>query len=337
MFESLAQIDALLVDLPAPDDRAAKGAGERQSQLVKPAGALGRLEDIAIHMAAWQGNARPSMDKTAILVFAGSHGITEHGVSAYPTEVNAQMFDGFNAGNAAICQLAKAFDADLRTFDCGIENPTADFSTSPAMTEVEFISAFQIGYSAVQGGEDLLVFGEMGIGNTTSAAAVFAALTASTGDIWVGRGTGIDDNSLRRKAGLIDQAINLHKADTLKPLQVLQHLGGREIAAIAGALLAARRHRIPVLLDGYITTAAAFALQRAASPTVLDNVIAAHCSNEQAHREALEEIGKRPLLDLGMRLGEGSGAATALGIVKAALACHNGMATFAEASVSGPG
>lgn len=336
MFKSLEQISAVMTNLPAPDQKAAEQARLRQSQLVKPDGSLGRLEEIAIHLATWQSREKPALDKTRIIVFAGAHGVTKHGVSAYPAEVNAQMLAGFHAGFAAICQLAKAFDAELSAIDCGIDQPTSDFSAQPAMTEAEFLTAFQTGYDAVRGDEDLLIFGEMGIGNSTSAAALYAAMTDSTGDIWVGRGTGVNEDGLKRKADLIDTAIALHGTASLSPMEILRHLGGREIAALTGGLLAARKQGIPVLLDGYIVTAAAMVLYRAGGQAMLENTIAAHCSDEQAHFEALNEIGLHPLLFLDMRLGEASGAAAALGLVKAAVACHNGMATFAEAAVPGP-
>ncbi|MEC9347919.1 MAG: nicotinate-nucleotide--dimethylbenzimidazole phosphoribosyltransferase [Pseudomonadota bacterium] len=326
---------ALARDLP-PADRAARHAAlARQDQLVKPAGSLGRLEEIAVHLAAWQGREIPRADKVRVIIFAGSHGVTKHGVSAFPDAVNAQMFAGFNAGFAAICQLSRAFGAELSTVDCGIATPTADFTAEPAMSEEEFLNAVALGFDSVAGDEDLLVFGEMGIGNTTAAAAVATALFGGPATDWTGRGTGLDDAGVARKAAVVERGLMIHGAAHDDALEALRRLGGREMAAIFGACLAARRAGIPLLLDGFIVTAAVAPLQILAGDDGLAHALAAHESGEPGHRKLLQRLGLRPLLGLGMRLGEGSGGATALGLVRAALACHSGMATFAEAAVAG--
>lgn len=334
-LSSFDVLRALARDLPAPHAAAGAAAAARQDQLVKPAGSLGRLEEIAVHLATWQGREIPRADNVRVIVFAGSHGVTRHGISAFPDAVNAQMFAGFNAGFAAICQLARAFGAELATVDCGIATPTADFTERAAMSEAEFLAAVALGFDSVAGDEDLLVFGEMGIGNTTAAAAVATALFGGPAQDWSGRGTGLDDAGVARKAAVVERGLALHPMAHDDPLEALRRLGGREMAAIFGACLAARRARIPVLLDGFIVTAAVAPLQIEAGDDALAHALAAHESGEPGHRKLLQRLGLRPLLGLGMRLGEGSGAATALGLVRAALACHAGMATFAEAAVAG--
>lgn len=334
-LDTLADLRAMITDLPLSDDASAVAASARQNNLVKPAGSLGRLEEIAVHMARWQGRDRPTMDAARTIIFAGSHGMTRHGVSAFPDEVNAQMLAGFGAGFAAICQLTAAFGAELTVVDCGIATPTADFTIAPAMDEAAFLTAISLGFDTVRGNEDLLVFGEMGIGNTTAAAAVAMALFGGNPRDWVGPGTGVDDAGIARKADVIDRARTTHGARLDDPLQVLACVGGRELAAIFGACLAARRHRIPVLLDGFIVTAAVAPMYFLAGANGLAHALAGHESGEPGHQRLLGHMGLDPLLSLGMRLGEGSGAATALGLVRAALACHNGMATFAEAAVAG--
>lgn len=326
---TMADLEAMLASLPGGHDAAEKAARDRQDQLVKPAGSLGQLERIAIHLARWQDREKPQLGKVVITIFAGSHGMTRHGVSAFPDEVNAQMFGGFQAGMAAICQLAEAFGAELRTIDCGIGNPTADFTEAPAMTEEGFLAAIGQGVNAIDGDEDLVIFGEMGIGNTTAAAAVSASLFGGAADTWVGAGTGVGNDGVRRKADVVQKGLACHGSPA--GLQALRCLGGREMAAIAGACLEARHHSIPVLLDGFIVTSSVAALGQEA----LAHCLSGHCSEEPGHRRVLDRLGLDPLLNLGMRLGEGSGAATALGIVRAAVACHNGMATFAEAAVAG--
>lgn len=328
---TMADLNDMLHNLPAGDAGAEQAARERQDQLVKPAGSLGQLERIAIHLARWQGREKPQLGKAVITIFAGSHGMTRHGVSAFPDEVNAQMFGGFQAGMAAICQLAEAFGAELRTIDCGIGNPTADFTEGPAMSDEGFLAAIGQGVNAIDGDEDLVIFGEMGIGNTTAAAAVATALFGGDAAGWVGAGTGVDSDGLRRKIDVVEKGIAANAGVGLEGLAVLRCLGGREMAAIAGACLEARHHSVPVLLDGFIVTSSVAALGRER----LAHCLSGHCSEEPGHRGVLDQLGLDPLLNLGMRLGEGSGAAAALGIVKAALACHNGMATFAEAAVAG--
>jgi len=319
--------------LPAPDRAARAAAAARQSELTKPPGSLGRLEAIAVHMAAWQGRAVPTIDRGAVLIFAGSHGIAAEGVSAYPPEVTAQMVANFRAGGAAINQLARAAGLSLEVVPLAVDRPTAPFNHGAAMDATDLAATLDAGRRSVGDGLDLLVLGEMGIANTTSAAALYAAVLGGDGTRWAGPGTGVDGPNLARKARVIDDALAHHAAALDDPLEALRRLGGRELAAVAGALLEARRRRIPVILDGFGVCAAAAVLWRL-QPDALAHCLAGHVSAEPAHRRALDRMGLVPLLDLGMRLGEASGGATAALIVRAALAVHAGMATFAEAGVS---
>jgi nicotinate-nucleotide--dimethylbenzimidazole phosphoribosyltransferase len=269
-----------------------------------------------------------------VAVFAGNHGVAALGVSAFPAAVTAQMVANFRAGGAAINQLCKTFDAELRVYEMALDHPTADFTQAPALSDEDCARAMAYGMMAVEPGIDVLALGEMGIANTTAASAVCAALFGGTAAEWTGPGTGVAGAALTRKAQVVGAGVARHAAARGNPLEVLRCLGGHELAAIAGAVIAARRARTPVLLDGFACTAAA-AVLFAIDPTLLDHCQVAHCSAEPGHRRLLERIGKKPLVDLGMRLGEASGAALALGILRAALACHTGMATFGEAGVSG--
>ena len=332
-FASLDTLRAACLDLPTGSDREAAAALARQDTLTKPQGSLGRLEDLAVWLARWQGRAVPRLDKVEVIVFAGSHGITARGVSAFPAEVTAQMVANFAAGGAAINQLARAAGAGLKVVPLEIERPTADFTIAPAMTESDFLAAVSTGYDAVSEDADLLCLGEMGIGNTTTAAAIAAALFGGVGADWVGRGTGVDDAGLARKAVVVDAAVKHHGAALADPLGALAAVGGRELAAIFGATLAARKRGIPLLLDGFVCTAAAAPLARLHA-SGLAHATAAHASAEAGHRRLLEKLALKPLLDLGMRLGEASGACLAVNIVRAALECHARMASFAEAGVS---
>jgi len=326
----------ILRDLPGPDLAAQSVVERRQAELTKPPGSLGRLEELAGWLAAWQGRAQPRIERPRVAVFAGSHGVARRGVSAYPPEVTQQMVKNFLNGGAAINQLAAAIDADLRIYELDLEHPTEDFTQGPAMSEARTANAMAYGMMAAEPGIDVLCLGEMGIANTTTAATLCAALFGGTGVDWAGPGTGVTGPALANKIAVIDQALAHHKAAIAArdPLGLLASVGGEELAAIAGAVVAARVGRIPVLLDGYTCTAAAAVLY-AADRHALDHCRVAHRSAEPGHKRLLEAIGQRPLLDMDMRLGEASAAALAVPILKAAVACHNGMATFADAGVSG--
>src|SRR5277367_4528226 len=332
-FTSFTELRAVCLDLPSGHPAASKAVAMREDTLTKPPQSLGRLEELTAFLAHWQGHAPPRLERTEVLVFAGNHGVTRQGVSAYPAEVTVQMVANFAHGGAAINQLARAAGAALRVIPLSLDEPTADFTESAALTEAEFLAAVTAGYEAVSPHSDLICLGEMGIGNTTAAAAIAAALFGGRGARWAGRGTGVDEDGLARKRDVIDRALDRHAAILHEPLRVAAALGGRELAAILGATLAARRQRIPVLLDGFVCTAAVAPLAKLRTDT-LAHAQAAHVSAEAGHRMLLDELRLKPLLDLNMRLGEASGAAVALLLLRAALACHTGMATFAEAGVS---
>ena len=332
-FLSLKDLRERTVTLPGPDEKAADAAREREPQLTKPPGSLGRLEQISEWLASWQGRHPPLLERICVRVFAGNHGVVARGVSAYPAEVTVQMVGNFEVGGAAINQLCKTAGAELEIEALDLDRPTADFSKGAAMVEADFVSAFNTGVASLPTNSDLLCIGEMGIGNTTSAAAICHALYGGTPKDWTGPGTGINGAALDAKANVVGEAVALHQDICGDGLEVLRCLGGREMAAMAGAIIAARLDRVPVLIDGYVASAAAAALD-ATIPGALDHCLAAHVSAEPAHRMLLEKLGKTALLDFGMRLGEGSGAALAIPLIRAAQACHTGMATFAEAGVS---
>lgn len=332
-FSTLDQFRLTLTAQPGPIAAASDAARARNGQLTKPPGALGRLEDLAIWYAGWRGTGRPELAHPQVVIFAGNHGVTARGVSAFPAEVTAQMVMNFQHGGAAINQLARSFGARMDVHALDLDAPTADFTQGPAMTEAGVVAALAAGWEAVDPDADLLVTGEMGIGNTTAAAAMAAAIFGGAPADWTGRGTGVDDAGLVRKTEVVSQGLAANPGAFGHPLEALRCLGGREIAAMAGAIAAARANRIPVVLDGFICTAAAAVLEREA-PGALDHAVAGHLSAEGAHAQLLAALDKEPLLQLGLRLGEGSGAALAIGVLKGAIACHSGMATFAEAGVA---
>ena len=309
----------LLDPLPPADEAARAAALAHQSQLTKPAGSLGRLEDLAVWLAGWQGTGRPEIKRPQVLIFAGNHGVADLGVSAFPSEVTVQMVANFSAGGAAINQLADAFGAAMSVVPLDLDTPTAAFTAAPAMSVEACSIAIAAGAESIPDQCDLLIVGEMGIGNTTAAAALAHALFGGAAADWVGRGTGVDDDGLARKIAVLEEARGFHGAALDDPFEALRRVGGRELAAIAGAVAEARRRRVPVILDGYVTAAAASVLHRIDGAS-LDHCIAGHRSVEPGHGRLLEAMGMDPLLDLSMRLGEASGAAVALAVVRAALA-----------------
>lgn len=332
-FQSLDEVAALLEKLPAPDEAAFAEAEARNENLTKPPGALGRLEQLALWYCSWRGEARPVLNAPQIIVFAGNHGIAARGVSAFPSDVTAQMVGNFEAGGAAINQLARVAGAKLDICSLSLERPTADFTLGPAMSEADTVDALRIGWERVDKDADLLVVGEMGIGNTTCAAAISLALFGGVAQNWTGTGTGVTGEALTTKTDVVAKGVIANQHAAGNGLETLRCLGGREIAAMAGAILCARLARIPVLLDGFISTAAAACLQKV-SDDALDHCVAGHVSDEAAHGALLDQIGKPPLLALNMRLGEASGAAVSISVLRAALACQAGMASFEEAGVS---
>ena len=316
--------------LPEPDSDAAAALRARADDILRPSGALARLDDVAVHMAAWQRTATPRVARPAALVFAGDHGVAQHGdVSAYPTAVTAAMLAACRQGKATICALAHSVGATLATIDAGVGHPTGDIRYEAAMTRERFDAVVAQAVAAVEALDtDLLVLGEIGIGNTTAAAALAGALLGGDAATWVGRGTGVDDAGLERKrvavGAVMDRTSNIRD-----PIEIMREAGGAELTAMAAATLAARLRSIPVVLDGYVVTSAVLPLH-AAAPGALDHCIVGHCSAEPGHRQVLEAIDKPVLLDLGMRLGEGSGAMIAVPIVRAACDAVVDVATFTE-------
>ncbi|MBN6152152.1 nicotinate-nucleotide--dimethylbenzimidazole phosphoribosyltransferase [Xanthomonas sp. AmX2] len=337
---------------PAPDARARDAALSRQAQLTKPPGALGMLETVAVQLAAWQGRERPTLERVWISVFAADHGVAAEGVSAFPQAVTGQMLRNFAGGGAAIAVLARAIGATLDVVNLGTVNDpgeiagvrrawiapgTANLCQAPAMSAAQLQMALQAGADRVRAARlahaQLFVGGEMGIANSTAAAALACALLPAAAAELAGAGTGLDAAGIARKVAVIDRALVLH-AEAGDPVQRLRRLGGFEIAALAGAYIAAAQARIPALVDGFIASAAALAAVRI-NPGVRDWLLFAHRSHERGHARLLRALEATPLLDLGLRLGEGSGAASAVPLLRLACALHGGMATFAEAGVCG--
>ncbi|MEE8351947.1 MAG: nicotinate-nucleotide--dimethylbenzimidazole phosphoribosyltransferase [Rhodospirillales bacterium] len=333
-IQSLEDVAHVLAEIPDGDAGAAKAAEEREPLLSKPSGSLGRLEELTAWLCRWQGRHPPSMGNIQAQVFAANHGITQKGVSAYSADVTGQMVANFEAGGAAINQLCKTFGIGFAVHALALDRPTQDFTEDAAMSEDECLDAMVFGMGTVSDGIDVLCLGEMGIGNTTAAAALCLALFGGDAGDWTGQGTGITGKALALKTGIVAAAASRHQADSTGPIDLLRRLGGRELAAIVGAVLAARSRRVPVLLDGYVATAAAAVLE-ATRPGALDHTRIGHVSTEPGHRLLLDKLAKTPLLDLNMRLGEATGAVLAVQVLKAAVACHTGMATFEEGGVTG--
>lgn len=313
------------------DTAAADAARARQAELTKPPGSLGRLEELAIFMAGWQGKERPRIDRAQALIFAGNHGVTAQGVNPFPAEVTAQMVRNFENGGAAINQLCRLAGADLSVVALDLDRPTADFTKGMALEVSDLVASIQTGKNAVDPQADVIVLGEMGIGNSTVAAALAAATFGGLAEDWVGPGTGADDEIMARKIAAVATGLKRHKG-AATAASILGSYGGREQAAICGAVIRARELGIPVILDGFICSAAAAVLM-VNDPDALEHCLIGHESAEQGHRRLIAVMKKKPVATLDMRLGEGSGAAVALMILRAALECHNGMATFAEAGI----
>ncbi len=337
-----------------PDPTFAERAQERQNQLTKPAGALGELETLAIRLASLQRCDQPCAEQVHISIFAGDHGVVAEGVSAFPQAVTQQMVANFLHGGAAISVLARNLGAILEIVDTGIIEPlpaqtgliiqragagTANSAQTAAMTLGQLTLALQAGYAAVERayakGADLFIGGEMGIGNTTPATVLYCALLEQSPETMTGAGTGLEQTGIQHKAGVIQHILERHQASAGKDaLRWLQQAGGFEIAALTGAYIRAAQRGLPVLLDGFISTAAALVACRI-QPDVAPWLLATHCSAERGHKLALAHLGITPLFNLGMRLGEGSGAAVAVPLLRTACYLHNQMATFAEAAVAG--
>ena len=331
MFATRDDFDGFLAALPQPDGAAQDAARARQQTLTKPPGSLGELEAIAIFLAGWQGHDIRA-NHIQVALFAGNHGVTRQGISPYPPDVTVQMVANFRNGGAAINAIAHTFGLQLSVHPLSLEQPTGDISVEDALREDEVLAALNVGADAVDHGADIVVIGEMGIGNTTIAAALCAAALGGGGLDWAGAGTGLDTAGVQHKAKVIDRAL-ARAGKGLSAFGMLQKLGGRELCAMVGAACAARAKRIPIVLDGFVACAAMAAVF-AQQPKILDHCLAGHRSAERGHTRLLENFDLRPLLDLGMRLGEGSGAALATAVVRAAVATHTKMATFDGAGVS---
>lgn len=345
LLETIARIGPL-------STAAMEAARARQDQLTKPPGSLGRLEELSIRVAGITGNPRPVIRHKAVVVVAGDHGVAAEGVSAYPQEVTAQMVYNFLRGGAAINVLARHIGARVVVVDAGVitdlePHPalrirkigygTGNIACGPAMTREQAVQALETGIVLVEEersqGLDIVAPGDMGIANTTPAAAIAAAVTGLPPAEVTGRGTGVDDRNLARKIAVVEQALLVNQPDPKDGVDLLAKVGGFEIGVIAGIILSAAAHRIPVVLDGFVCTAGALVAATIA-PTVTAYCIAGHCSAERGHRAMLDHLGLQPLLDLNMRLGEGTGAVLAMGLVEAACKILNEMATFTEAGVS---
>lgn len=337
----------------ALNETARNAALARQGQLTKPPGSLGQLEELAVRLAAMQGVERPAVDRAVIAIFAADHGVAAENVSAFPQAVTGEMVKNFARGGAAICTLAKMHNSTLEVVNLGTVNDpgewpnvvraviapsTANFAEEPAMTEVQLAQALQAGRDsalrALNNGAQIYIGGDMGIANTTAATALSCALLNASPKELAGPGTGLDRAGVSHKVAVLERVLALHAAHFGNPLECLRRVGGFEIAALTGAYLTCAQQGLPVLVDGFITTAAVLVATRIA-PQCVDWFIYAHGSAEPGHARLLQELNAKPLLNLGMRLGEGSGAATVLPLLRAACVLHNGMATFAEAEVSG--
>lgn len=320
----------ILEDLPAADGSAAAELRERARSVLRPRDAFRRLDEVAAWMAGWHRTPSPRVERPAAVVFVASHGVAAAGVSAYPAWVTAAMRDALQDGAATASVLARHVGALLQVVDVGTDEPTRDLGTEAALTYEQVERSFEAGRRAVAAFDpvpDLLVIGEMGIGNTTAAAAVCHALFGMTAEDWTGRGTGVDDDGLRRKIDVVRRACARPFART--PIEVLRQVGGAELVAMCGAAIEARLRSIPVVQDGFVVTASLAALE-VARPGALEHVVAGHRSSEPGHRMLLEKLGMEPLLDLDLRLGEGSGALLTVPLIRLAVACATEVATFEE-------
>ncbi|MET3592630.1 nicotinate-nucleotide--dimethylbenzimidazole phosphoribosyltransferase [Mesorhizobium shonense] len=315
----------LLATLPTADVAAETRIRTLFAKTDKPKASLGRIEDIAIWLAAWSGRAPPAINRPLVAIFAGNHGAVRHAISPRPVSATANAVELCAAGGAAINQVCIANDLGLKVFDLALDIPTGDITEEAALDERGCAATMAFGMEAVAGGADLLCLGDLGVGNSTIAAALCAALFGGKGADWVGPGSGADAAMVARKADAVDRALALHGSSLDDPLEALRRVGGRELAAICGAILAARMQKIPVLLDGFVSTAAASVLHRA-NPGALDHCLLASLSPEPGHAKIAERLGLEPLLDLGVSHGEGVGAGLAAGLVKAAALTSSGMA-----------
>lgn len=328
MTTAAALVREALADLPGPDLAARAAVARRAAEVLRPHGALARLDELAAWLAGWQRTDRPRVERPAVLVFVGDHGVVAEGISAYGSEINREMLRALREGVATASVMARLLGARLTPVDVGVGRPTGNLRREPALSAARFDECLAIGRSSVAALDaDVVVLGEMGIGNTTAAAAVCATLFGGRPSDWTGRGAGIDDAGLRRKRTVVSAA--RRRVGAADPFDILRQLGGTELVALAGATLEARARSLPVILDGYVVGAAVAPLA-VVRPGALDHCLAGHVSAEPGHRRLLDRLGMRPLLDLDLRLGEASGGMAALALVRLAAACVTDVATFAE-------
>ena len=333
IVSSLAEVRALVAAMPGPDETAAATARDCEANLTKPPGSLGRLESLSEWLATWQGHHPPMMDRPHAAVFVANHGIAKLGVSAYPMDVTAQMYQSYLDGGAGFNAMCKAMDVPYDIYPIELDRPTEDFTQIAAMSEADVVAAINVGLAAVKPGTSVFCPGEMGIANTASAAAILVALYKGTAAEWTGAGSGVSGAHMRRKVEVVQKGVDLHTQDDPDPLEILRRLGGRELAAMTGAILAARMQRVPVLIDGFLcsTAGAVLAAMRA---DALDHCQFSHASAETGHAPLMQKLGGKPLLDLDMRLGEATGAVLASGMLRTAVAVHTELLTFEEARVT---
>lgn len=324
-----------LAGIPGPDEDAAAAIRARAARILRPRGALARLDETAAWLAAWQRTDRPVVTAPALVLFAADHGVVTRGVTPYTSEVTASVVKAVESGAATAPVMAGIVGATVRVVDVGVGVPTGDISIEPAMSDERFVDAFEAGGLAIRDLDtDLLVLGEMGIGNTTAAAAVCTALFGLPAESWTGRGSGIDDEMLARKLAVVEAAVHRLDPDD-GPVEKLRQVGGPEMAALSGAVAEARRRSIPVVLDGFVVGAAVAPLH-VLRPGVLGHCVAGHRSPEPGHGRLLRRLELQPLLDLGMRLGEGSGALAAVPLIKLAAASVTDVFTFDEWGLESP-
>ena len=327
----MRSLEALLEDLPEADAEARAAVGQRAASVLRPAGALARLDEVAVWLAGWQRTSRPAVERPCTIVFAADHGVAAAGISAYPAEVTTAMLAALEGGVATAAAMSRALEASFLVVDAGVGVPTGDIRVEAALSPGRADACLELGREAVEkavgDGADLLVVGEMGIGNTTAAAAVCAAVLGGGATDWTGRGTGVDDEGLARKVAAVQLASA--RARGMPPLDALREVGGAELVAIAGAVVEARHRSVPVVLDGFVVGASVAPLH-AVRPDALDHCLAGHRSTEAGHALLLDRLSMRPLLDLGLRLGEGSGAIVAVPIVRLAATAVTDVATFQE-------
>jgi len=328
----LDEVRALLREMPGPDAGAEAAARTRQAELATLPGGLGRLADLAVWLATWQGAQPPRMERPRVAVFAANHGIAARGISLCPAATTGQMVKALVAGGGAVNQLAAMVNADLRVYEMALEQPTADFTQGPAMSEEDCARALSYGMMAVEEGYDVMALGDLGVANSTSAAALCHALFGGEAAEWIGKPLSLDPEMRARAVAVVEEGVVANRSAFIDPFEVLRTLGGLELAAVVGAILACRLGRIPVVLDGFVCSAAA-AVLHAVDPQLLDHCVVAQPAAGGGHARLMERLGKRPLLDLEMEVGEGVGGALAIQLLQGAVACHNGMATRAEAGL----